>query len=70
MDDSVECHSEFEYAERPLAFLWEGQRMEVDEILASWRTPEARCFRVRTLDNQLFDLLYQEADDRWQIEQC
>ena len=49
--DPVECHSGYEYAERPTALYWEGDRLEVAEILDRWRIPGAHCFRVRTADD-------------------
>jgi hypothetical protein len=66
--DIVECHSGFSYAERPVALIWESQRLEIDSILAEWRTPGEHHFRVRTRDLCLFDLVYREADDQWQIQ--
>ncbi|MEW6718487.1 MAG: hypothetical protein AB1345_13425 [Chloroflexota bacterium] len=69
MKDIVVCHSETEYAERPVTLFWEGQELAVEDVLASWRTPEGKCFRVRTRDNQLFRLYYGEHGDEWHIEQ-
>jgi hypothetical protein len=68
MNDLVECHSGSHYAEKPRALTWEGQRLEVQEVLSEWRTPEAKTFRVRTNDGQVFDLCYTEADQTWQIQ--
>ena len=65
----VECHSEYAYAEKPIALTWQGERLEVIEVLATWHTPEAECFRVRTSDEQVFELSYSEASDEWQIHQ-
>jgi hypothetical protein len=65
--DNVECHSGFAYAERPVALTWDNQRLEIDEILATWRTPGERRFRVRTRDRQTFELAYRESDDDWKI---
>jgi hypothetical protein len=69
MSGIVECHSEFAYAEKPVALTWEGQRFEIAETLASWRTPDGRHFRVRTDDGQTFELLYLESTDEWKIHQ-
>jgi putative sterol carrier protein len=63
----VECRSEHEYAERPVALTWEGQRLEISQIVARWRSPGEKRFRVRTADGRLFDLTYYEAADEWQI---
>ncbi len=69
MTDIVECHSEFEYAEKPVALIWEGRRLEIIEILARWRIPGEKCFRVRSSDGQVFELFYGELDDGWRIHQ-
>jgi len=69
MTEIVECHSEFEYAERPVVFTWEGQRLEIKEILTGWRTPNEKCFRVCTADGQIFELSYSEQSDEWHIHQ-
>ena len=66
--DTVECRSDSEYAERPLALTWNGKRYEVVEILARWRTPGEKFFRVRTTDEQIFELIYREGPDEWKIK--
>lgn len=69
MSDLVECHSGSEYAERPTAVHWQGQRLGVAEVEARWRIPGGRKFRVRTVDGQVFELLYVELYDEWRIHQ-
>lgn len=66
--DTVECHSGFAYAERPVALTWQGKRQQVAVILDEGRTPGGRFFRVRTVEGQLFRLEYDEANDAWQIQ--
>jgi hypothetical protein len=66
--DIVECHSDFTYAEKPVAFLWNNHRLKVDAILASWNSPGERCFRVITSGRGVFDLIYDEATAEWQIQ--
>jgi hypothetical protein len=68
MADLVECRSDSEYAERPLALTWQGQRFEIVEILASWRGPNEKGFRITTVDGMAFDLAYHEIPDEWQIQ--
>jgi len=68
MGDLVECLSGSGYADKPLALTWEGQRLEVQEVLSEWRTPEAKYFRVRTSSGQVFELGYTEATETWQIQ--
>jgi hypothetical protein len=66
---TVECLSSSTYAERPLAFYWQGQRLEVEEILTRWRAPLAICFRVLTRGSQrVFELRYDESADTWLIQ--
>ncbi len=47
---------------------WEGHRLEIAEILASWRGPGEKGFRVKTTEGLAFDLAYRELADEWQIQ--
>ena len=67
MAELVECYSGTEYAGRPRALHWQGERLEIAAILRRWRTPTARCFRVRTAQDRVFDLCYEEHLDQWQV---
>lgn len=67
MTGLVECRSESEYAGRPVAVSWLGERLQVVEILNSWRDPSGKCFRVRLQNNLVVDLFYDEADDAWRL---
>jgi hypothetical protein len=66
-DPRVECHSGSTYAERPKALFWEGERLPILEIEASWRIPGGRCFRVQTEDLRVFELHYNDHLDEWRI---
>ena len=68
MGAQVECHSGFAYAERPVALYWQGERQEIETIIAEWRSPQGKAFRVRTKDGKTFELLYNETDDEWNVE--
>ncbi len=63
----VWCRSESRYAERPVAFVWEGQRMEVRQILAQWREPAGPGFRVLAEDHRVYTLQYDEASQAWSV---
>ncbi|MCX8024783.1 MAG: hypothetical protein N3A60_06245 [Thermanaerothrix sp.] len=65
--DPVECHSGYEYAERPLAIHWEGERLEIAVIEDRWRIPGGKCFRVRVRDGRRFELFYGELYDEWRV---
>lgn len=69
LNDLVECHSGFEYAERPIALHWQGQRLEIIKIEAQWRTPEGRRFRVLTVAERRFELFYSEVYNQWKIDE-
>ena len=70
MDAAVECHSGYAYAERPIALLWQGERLEIKTNLAEWQTPDGKHFRVQTTDDQNFELIYRIAEDAWKAYQC
>jgi hypothetical protein len=63
----VTCYSGHTYAERPKSFEWEGKEYEVAEIEKAWVEPGNRYFQVRTEDNRLFRLCYNEAEDQWSL---
>ncbi len=69
MAELVECRSDDSYAQRPVALNLNEQRLEIVEIIAQWRTPDGKYFRVRTSDGQIFELSYFEANHEWQLHQ-
>lgn len=64
----VECHSDTEYAETPLALTWEGYKYEIAEIVARWRGASEKGFRVKTVNGQAFDLTYREIPGEWLVQ--
>jgi hypothetical protein len=67
LKDLVECHSGYDYAEKPVAIHWAGERLEITSIVAQWRIPGGKCFRVQTRNEQTFELFYGELYDEWRI---
>ena len=67
MTVQVEYYSGSRYAERPIAVHWQGKRLEVRQVLHSWRTPDGPGFEVVVADEREFRLLYDEKHDRWSI---
>ncbi len=63
----VRCYSGLTYAERPRSFVWESIEYQVAEIEKAWQEPHEKHFQVRTRDNQLFKLCYNEAEGRWSL---
>ncbi len=68
MNHRVWTYSGYEYAERPRALSWDGERLEIIEVLDRWRTPGKKGFRVRTSDKREFELVYEELAEEWSIE--
>ncbi len=64
----VWCRSESRYAERPTAFLWEGQRVDVLRVLAQWRDPLGLGFRVLGADQGVYVLRYEQGLEAWTVE--
>jgi len=69
MSDPVECHSGHEYAERPTALYWQGERLEVKLIEDRWRIPGGKGFRVQVANGRRFELFYGELYDEWRINE-
>ncbi len=58
----VSCYSGHTYAEEPRSFEWQGEEYEVAEIEKAWQEPGERHFQVRTRDNKMFQLCYNETE--------
>ncbi len=65
--DLVECRSDSEYAERPIAFFWDGERLAVEQILDRRRMPEGKRFTVQAVGGGIYDLVYDQAEDAWTV---
>jgi len=57
-DAAVECYAGYHYPERPRAFTWAGERVEIEIIERRWRTPASPLFRVRTTSRLTFHTLW------------
>jgi len=69
MKKAVECRSDSEYAERPVAVWWQGERLEVAQILRRWRSPSGKGFQVQTREGKDFELFYDLIADAWRVNQ-
>jgi len=61
----VECYSSAKYGERPTALVFEEARLDITEIIKSWRIPSGMVFQVQTTNNRTFELIYDEHSDQW-----
>ncbi len=69
MPDRVICRSDHDYIGYPLAFFWQEQRLEVDEVLSQARNPLGYSFKVRNAIFGIFELEYYQESDQWSVRQ-
>ena len=67
MSEVVQCHSGYAYAQRPVAFFWEGTQYAIEAVQNEWRSPAGKHFRVLTKHGSCFELVYDQSSDDWQI---
>ena len=65
---TVFCHSGSTYAERPVALVWEGERLEIKSVAGQYNSPDGFHFRVQTFDGRFFGLYYDNFSDEWRID--
>ena len=70
----VDCYSGHKANERPVAFMFEGWRREISEILDRWYeggmksdAPVIDYFKVKTSEGTVFILRYAAQEDGWAI---
>ena len=64
----VKCYSGYIYAQRPCFFTWQGKEYKVQIVEKEWQEPGERHFLVRTEDNNLFELWYNEQRGEWKLK--
>jgi hypothetical protein len=66
-DLHVECYSGSRHAERPISFDYLGRKHVVKVVVKTWRSPTALHFRVKTQEDESFDLTYDERAEQWSV---
>lgn len=66
---TVKCYSGHTYAQEPRSFTHEDVECEVVAIEQAWQEPGERHFLVKTGDNKFFRLCYNEAKERWSVNE-
>jgi len=61
----VKCYSGHTYAQRPVSFCWQDKEHKISEIEKEWLEPGKKFFRVVNEDEKVFELCYNEAQDKW-----
>ena len=67
MAGRVEVRSDHDYIGHPLAFEWQGVRLEVIEVISQTRNPHGYSFRVLNQDFGIFELNYDTQSDQWSV---
>ena len=62
---AVEVYSSFAYAVEPRAFHHDNARHSVERVERMWKTPGRTHFYVRDAQQHLFELIYEQSNDRW-----
>jgi hypothetical protein len=60
----VHCRADYAYPGCPRHVTWEDHTYIVEQLLSTWREPDAYGFRV-AVEGQIFDLAYLPHADRW-----
>jgi hypothetical protein len=70
----VECYSGYKADERPVAFTYQGERWEIQEVVDRWyeggldsSKPVIDYFKVRAIDCNIYFLRYQRELDAWSL---
>ena len=68
IDPRVECHSGYSSCDHPNAIFWHGQRHLVKAILAEWRTPIEKHYRLLVAGNLILNAFFDEKNNSWNVE--
>ncbi len=61
----VDCYSGYRHPERPCSFTWQGKTFKIVQVEQEWLEPDSRFFRVRADDEYIYELCYNETEDKW-----
>lgn len=67
MEIRVESYAGYRNEQEPRAFWLGERRLEVDELIDRWLSPEHRYFKVRATDGDFYILRYDEARGIWEL---
>jgi hypothetical protein len=66
--DQVECRSDHAYLGYPVAFYWQGIRLEVGRIMSESHHPAGYSFEVLNQEFGQFKLIYDMNTDQWSVQ--
>jgi hypothetical protein len=64
----VQCYSGHKADERPIAFILDGNKLMVEEIIDQWRSPEFEFFKVLADDGKGYLLRNDYRNGGWVLE--
>lgn len=64
----VECQSGYSSCDHPNAVWWLGQRHLVKAIMAEWRTPIEKHYRLLVPENMIFHAAFHMKNNSWNVE--
>ena len=64
----VECHSGFSSCDHPTAIWWQGHHHLVKAIIAEWRTPIEKHYRLLIDENLILNAVFNEKNNSWNVE--
>ena len=68
MTARVACYAGHRGEETPRTFTAEGETLAVEEVVARWREPTWRCFRVKAEGGKQYLLRHHEETGRWEVD--
>jgi hypothetical protein len=68
VSNTVHCHSDFRFAERPISFDYAGQMHQVLDVLSESKTENGYQFTVLADASHNYQLFYDEYRDTWRIK--
>jgi len=63
----VDCYSGHIVDETPRRFDWQGEAVEVGEIVTRWQEPDYRYFKVRGKNGCLYLLAHNRMSQKWSL---
>ena len=65
---TVECHSSYSSCDHPSAIWWQGKRHLVKAIIAEWRTPVEKHYRLFVDEKLFLKAIYNDKENIWKVE--
>jgi hypothetical protein len=71
----VACYSSHSYADRPISFVWNSERYDINNIEREWLEPDVKHFIVRAArkdaaeSEKRLHICYHTQEDLWQLKE-